>query len=441
MAEPVYPQFITSFQLNAPQMPTNTTSDGQMLSVLDAALLTGCCPNTVASVEIVGETVKLTFGVLHGYMLHQFLVLAGATSPLLNGKHRITAVTETTVSIAKGAITDISGTITTLIAPLGWESLFGTADPLKRAYRSKDATSTKTVLYLDCSFKSPKTEYVASGTRFKRAAVVVCKNMTTLGVAIEPYTPPIVSTPTNIRDGQFHWMQAVEYTPNYELNGWGYPTPWVICGDGKFFYFFIGYSMYYQDEAMSNSNRMHLATTRRSLYFFGDLPRVSVADRNPCVFSATEVNLPESKTTSFPDSSYYGQGGNLNQVAGGIGGAYFVEDLTNPKIKDPLRMNSNIGGGAYSGGYDAMNPTNPLTFGYPFSEVSAARANPNFYAGKMPYLKAVGVNLRYYPDGIDLKMHGNHLMVRVASGLSADYNTYNCYVGLDLLTPREEDKL
>lgn len=439
MAEPVYPQFFTSFQLNAPQMGEDNAADGQMLQVLDAILVTGCCPNTVASAVIVGDEVKLTFGVLHGYKLHQFLVLSGASSTALNGKHRITKVTETTVSIAKGSISDVTGTITTLLAPLGWESIFGNADPLRRAYRSKEITSTKTVLYLDCSFKSPKSEYVSTGSRMKRAAVVVCKNMTTLGVPIEPYTPPIATTPASSRDGVFHWIQMMYYKPADELYKFGYNNPWVICGDSKFFYFFSGFAQYSQDQAFADAGRLHVPTSRRGIYMFGDLPRVSVADRNPCVFAATSLALPENKNTPFPSSAAYSMGGYFNITT--VEGAYFVEDIVNPKVRESIGLSCTMGGGSITGGNDTPTALNPLTFGYPFSEIMVRRNTHSLYAGKLPYLRGVAANLRHYPEGIDLTMHGNHLMVRLAPDSGGDFSSQNSYAGLDLMTPREEDRL
>lgn len=427
MAEPIYPQFFHSGQLNAPQMTGNEGAEGQILQVLDACLCTGFSPSTAVSVAIEGEFVVLDFGVSHGYMKHQFIIISGALDAALNGKHRIVSVTGVTIKIAKGAITSTGGTVKTLLAPLDWENMFGTEDSMQRAYRSKDVTSTRTVLYLDCNLKAVG-KYHATNP-FKRAKFNACRDMVELGVQIDSYTDlhnPNNFSSTQRLDGSLHWFQATGAISLSSKNVDG-SRPWFILGDGKFFYFLAGFSAYH------TTYPQHW--NMRGIYFFGDLPKLSTADQFNCVFAVSEVDLP---TTTIPPASgsanFYPYMGYATSTK-----AYFIKPITGIGGLERFNTSTSHFGGIFSSGRYGLRLNNPISFSLVFNDVVVRRSIENLFAGVLPWMKFIGTELYNVTEGVDLTWETDHLIVR--TGHTTEYNNDNVYIGFKVLEARQEDRL
>lgn len=223
-----------SGQIGAPQMNGATGSNGQMLQVLDACLISGFNPQTVTTTTKTETTVTLTFGVSHGYELLQIITVSGATDVALNGQHRVTAKTANTITIDATGVAVTTGTITTKVAPLDFESIFGNTDPLKRAYRSKDIQSSKTVLYLDMTI--PASSGYNSTSPPKRAMVSMCEDMTTLGVQINSYTNVENSYDTK-PNGKMLWYQCKAINRTTAVTD-STNRSWVLLGNGSVFYLF-----------------------------------------------------------------------------------------------------------------------------------------------------------------------------------------------------------
>lgn len=257
-----------SKQFGAPQMNGAKNSEGQMLQVLDACLIDGFNPQTVTAVSIAGNLATLTYGTAHGYELRQILVVSGADDPQLNGRHTVTSKTDTSLVVSLGYIAGAiatAGTITTKVAPLGFESIFGSVNPLQRAYRSSNPLGTRTVLYLDMSY--PASNGYNTANPAKRAMIDMCEDMTELGVQINSYTATYNKKPTN-RNGQMFWYQSRTYKKSLAVND-PKNSDWVIVGNSDYFYIF---STWYLDLSSP------LTQPLRDIGFFGDVISYAGAD-------------------------------------------------------------------------------------------------------------------------------------------------------------------
>lgn len=292
--------FFSSNQPNAPQMNGANGSEGQLLQVLDACLVTGFNQQTVSSVSVNGDLVTLKYGVHHGYMARQLIIVTGATDNNLNGEHRIIEVLGNDLVIKKAGVTQTTGTIATKLAPLNWESVFGTSQPLQRAYRSKNSQSTKTVLFLDMSLPTGHGYHLSQPA--KRAMVTLCQDMQTIGVPINDYTVS-VNDKEKAKNGCLFWYQKREAGKERAVNSTK-NNSWVIVGNGDYFLLFNAWSSY--NSALDGQNF-------RDLLGFGDC--ISVAgdyDRfNTFLFAC---NNPDDRIGVYSA----GQGAVLNKATKSI---------------------------------------------------------------------------------------------------------------------------
>lgn len=97
-------------------------------------------------------------------------------------------------------------------------------------------------------------------------------------------------------------------------------------------------------------------------------------------------------------------------------------------------------GASWSGGSGGLSTINPLNFGLVYSDVAVKRVETPttfYYAGKLPYVKAISNELRYVSEGLDLTWDESKLLTRMSYG--TDYNSYNSYLAFDVLESRIED--
>lgn len=248
-----------------------STPNGEMLKMLDACLVDGFNIQTVSSIAINGSDVVLTFGLPHGYALKQKITVSGSDDPLLNGSHRIISQTIDTVTLKISGVTNTAGIVKTKVSPLGFESVIGNSKPLIRGYRSKDPTSTKTVLHLDMSY--PEGAGYNSAYPARRAMVTACTGIDEAGAPIGDYFAAIHNRPTNV-NGSLFWHEARDYSKTRSVDS-SSPLSWVIIGNGRYFYFF--HSWYAAHRQM------------RDFYAFGDMNRLGVSDQHCCILKAGEA--------------------------------------------------------------------------------------------------------------------------------------------------------
>lgn len=271
--------WISSSQTDAPVL--ESTEPNGLLKILDFCLLSGGAVKSVSSVAINENEVTFTFSSGHNLSLHQIVDVSGADAPQINGKHKIIASTVTTITIvAVGALIS-TGTITVKLASLGYESIFGTTDPTKRAYRSLSPTSSKKVLYLDMSYPDSAKYHATSPAR--RAMVSVCEDMQSLGVQINSLTSLINNKPSN-KNGRLFWYQCRDRHSSLELER--YAIPWVVIGNGDFFYIAIAWSSY-------NSNKSYAV---KDVYGFGDYVSLDSSVSSSSVFLMASDNADDNST-------------------------------------------------------------------------------------------------------------------------------------------------
>ncbi|MEZ7501020.1 hypothetical protein QO189_00890 [Psychrobacter sp. Arc29] len=299
-----------SGQLGAQQITGN--SNGQMLKALDQALVLGFGDMTVESAVQTALNVTITYAEVHSYELQQLILISGADDSKLNGVHRIISKTDTTIVIDAAGVNNVTGTIKTKIAPLGFESIFGTTDPLKRAYRSANLQGTRTVLYLDMSL--PTSHGYNSSNPAKRAMVDMCEDMTTLGVQINSYTDSYNNRPT-VKNGQLFWYQARAYEKNHPVLDTK-ENSWVIVGNGDVFYFLQDWQRYNPDTLKN-----------RDWYAFGDIPSFDPDDKFNC-FWAGAINRNDTSPIywAFNAAAAGGNPDNLETSSNPFAVGFFIKD-------------------------------------------------------------------------------------------------------------------
>lgn len=261
--------WFTSDQLGAQQMMGH--SNGDLLRVLDDCLVNGW--NEISAEGVIAENdyVTLTFSTGHGFLQNQIIVIEGAVNPQLNGSHRAKRLTPTTIDIDVSGVVDETGIITAKIKPLGWESIFGATDTLKRAYRSLSPNSTKRVIYLDMTI--PVGSGYSASEPVKRAVVSVCSDMQVLGEQIGSLTDSINNFPTHI-NGSLFWYQKRNNSKT------GVPpntaSKWKVVGNKDFFYLLISWS------AFSSLD----GTNRADVFGFGEFDPLS-ADQDTTFLMST----------------------------------------------------------------------------------------------------------------------------------------------------------
>ena len=400
-----------SGQIGAPQMNGAAGSNGQMLQVLDGCLINGFNPQTVTIATKTATTVTLTFGVSHGYELLQIIAVSGATDAALNGQHRITAKTTTTVTINAVGVAVTTGTITTKVAPLDWESIFGSADPLKRAYRSNDMQSSKTVLYLDMTL--PAGHGYNATKPAKRAMVSICEDMTTLGTQINSYTNDYNNFTTN-PNGTLFWYQchgvdkgeAVTRASNIN---------WVVIGDGRFFYLIHEWQTY----------TLTAGTPRRDLFSFGDVDALD-GDYGKCAWTGSILPNDDGANVYYATvGSSTGGTPSVDRDGGRVG--FFTKSVSDTPSLDSFVFSSsgmasgvnyhgNISG--LSGGINNYpNPTTLSIIGIP-----TYAANSSVLRGIMPSMLTIPQNLGSNTSDLDLLVSGNSVVVGVSSSKFTNNN-------------------
>lgn len=140
---------VKHFNSEQPGAPVLNGTAGSLINLLDACLINGFGVLTPQSASASGGVVTLTYASAHGHAVDQILKINGSDGGVIDGEARITAVTSTTLSFAAPGVPDgaIAGSITTRMAPAGWEKPFSGTN--KAAYRSAAPDSTRLFLRVD----------------------------------------------------------------------------------------------------------------------------------------------------------------------------------------------------------------------------------------------------------------------------------------------------
>ncbi len=168
--------------------PTLNGTAGSLVAVLDAFLVNGWGMVTALSASVSAGVCTITFSAGDTFEADAVVLVAGATPAGLNGQHRVTSVTATTLTFdtaeADGAAT---GTITVKYAPAGWQKAYSGSN--KAVYRSQNVTGARRYLRV-----------LDSATTYAR--VIGYNAMTTVDSGTGPF-------PTNAQQsGGLYWPKA-----------------------------------------------------------------------------------------------------------------------------------------------------------------------------------------------------------------------------------------
>lgn len=130
--------------------PRLSGTAGDITTLLDACLVNGYNSRTLTSITRSGTTATATFNA-HGYAADGLskIQISGANETEYNGTFIITNVTTNTFdfTVTGTPATPATGTITSVVAPLGWGKSFSGTN--LAAYRSNEGTSTRLYLRVD----------------------------------------------------------------------------------------------------------------------------------------------------------------------------------------------------------------------------------------------------------------------------------------------------
>lgn len=387
--------WIHSGQTGAPQMDGVKLSEGQLLKVLDAGLVTGFNTQNAIKATSTASTVTLTYAAGHGYELRQLIEVNGATDTKLNGRHRVIEKTKETITLDAKGVTVFTGSIITKIAPLGFESMFGDTDPLKRAYRSANLQGTRTVLYLDASLPTGHGYNTANPS--KRLMVNICQDMTVLGTQINSYTDA-VNKKTTYKNGSLFWYQARPYTKtdptvNVEFR------PWVIVGNGDVFYLFNEWQDYNP-----------IGNKLRDLYAFGDVTSLGGAtDQYNCLWIGA---ITKNDADTMYQASTGGQiGGDIDTTPIG----FFIKDHTGTGTLQNFVFSTDGSAAVRNTGHSAEvplipfpNPVSQSILGFPIYTLTKKGLR-----ALMPRLLSIPQHIQNNIATYDLAITGNILTVAV----------------------------
>lgn len=382
-----------SGQLGAPQMNGARGSEGQLLSVLDAALVNGFNIQTVSSVSISGSKVTLEFGVNHGFMPRQKISISGSDDPLLNGSHRVVDATINSVVIVVSGVSIATGVVKAKVAPLGFESLFGSTNPLKRAYRSTDLTSTRTVLYLDMAL--PDNHGYSSLDPVKRAMVTLCGDMQTLGIPINSYTASINNYDINV-NGSMFWHQARDNSKTRATTS-SENSNWVIVGNSKYFYLF---------QRWQTTNTTTAGLLARDFYAFGDVIPLSENDDYNCMWVGSLE--PDGVSTTYFASNGSRIG---NSTSDSIG--FFIKSYNGVANATNFSLTTGLVGSTFSG-----NPAYPLpAINAPTLSMITMPSYALSTNGIRAYLPRLSIVPSTIADSLDLDITDNSLIVLMSASI------------------------
>lgn len=412
--EPLNDKFtwMHSGQTGAPQVTAQRGSEGEFLQMLDATLINGFNEQIATSVSIDGSRVSLNFGLAPGFIPRQRVTISGSDDPLLNGNHAVVEITPQAIVLNISGVTITTGIVKAKVAPLGFESIFGSADPLKRAYRSKDLTSTRTVLYLDMSLRTG--HGYSSSSPVQRAMVTLCGDMTSLGVPINSHTDTINNYAKNA-NGTLMWHVGRNEEKRSVVND---PSnrSWVVVGNGKIFYLFMRWQTYEPSDELA-----------RDFYAFGDTEPLGSIDSYGCIWAGAIT--PNDNDSASPIYNFIYNGSRIaSEVSPSSAVGVFIKSYDGVSNADRFAVGTGINTNGNSGSLSYL----PIING-PTQSMIVLNAYTIVTGGMRSLLPRLKIIPSTIPKSMDLDMADDTLIVilgntRLLSG-PAPQGAYAIYLG------------
>ncbi|MEP6587135.1 MAG: hypothetical protein ABJA84_00055 [Polaromonas sp.] len=289
-------KYYTSSMQGAPQL---TNEWGDLVTMLDACLVTGFNLKSVTTLTSAAGIATATISAGHLYEVDQVLLMAGADQAEYNGDVRVLTAnaTQFTFAVAGTPASPATGTLSVKVAPLNFDIAFTGTN--KRVYRSKNVLSNRPYLRVDNSLDPAYTTTYA-----KKGKVTMAEAMTDVDTFVAntgraPFDPVIptknevgTGSGTTAVDGWYKWYYA-----RAENNGNGqdqtapatFNRSWVLVGDDRGFYFFASWN-----------------GGPRACYYFTDFASFRQGDAYSSILGATEFNTTASANPSSFGYSDYG---------------------------------------------------------------------------------------------------------------------------------------
>ena len=200
--------------------PTLNGTAGTLITLLDACLKDGFNTQAPSGATQTSGTATLSFSSAHGYNVDDVIALSGATGTgndlLWNGEFRVlTAATNSlTFAISSNATTPATGTLSSMIAPLGWTKPYSGTN--KAAYLPAAA-------YVQCYLRVQDDSSTPTSASGRWAKICGYETMSDVDTGTGPF--PTVSQSTN------GLSVAKSSTSDSTARAW-----WLV-GDGGIFYF------------------------------------------------------------------------------------------------------------------------------------------------------------------------------------------------------------
>ena len=285
-------KYINNGMVSSPQV---SNVWGQLTSCLDALLVYGFGLKNVTTAVCSGQILTLTIQLGHSFVLGQVIKVDGVTNNTnFNREYRVLSKTTTQVTCVAENLPDLilTGSITAIVAPLGYEIVY--SKPYKRVYRSKNSLALGNMLIV---YDGPReTEYDIGWAKW--ASVGIAREMSDVDTIIGAQAPYDGNAPEqnwrSYQTGHYGWYKWYFARQGvYETSGTGGSgnRNWVMVGDDRGFYFSItmapGYNWY-----------------GRVPYMFGDLDRFKPGD-NYATYLRADSNYWSNSNSHW---SYPGQG-------------------------------------------------------------------------------------------------------------------------------------
>lgn len=233
--------------------PTLNGVQGTLINVLDACLVNGFGLKAVDSLVVAGNVATVTVTTGHSVQPDMVALIEGATPAGLNGEKRVIAASSTTFTFATSGISDqtATGTITTKVAPLGWEKPFSATNVA--VYRASSVEGTRMYLRVDESVDG------------REARVRGYENMTDASTGTGPF--PTTSQQVN---GVF-WPKASTATSAQR--------DWTIIGDHR--------TVYVHLNGVDSASLPTVFRLNGSVWGFGDFKSFKAGDPYACCLLGT----------------------------------------------------------------------------------------------------------------------------------------------------------
>lgn len=370
----------------------HTVTQGSLISLLKACLVTGFGIKTVSSVNYDAANAKIvvTISSGHTYQLYQVIELSGANESGFNGQFRVMNVTTTTVECALDngipAAASATGSLSAKIPGLGWGVAYEDAVNNKVIFKRLDPSNDYMLLVDNSAW---------SGWNNSTGHLAKVKVVT--GVTD-------INTFTVVSDQR--WPCSHNYAS----------PDWLLIGDSRFFVFLPRFA----------------AAGSREMDCFGDIPSLRAGDKHATLFQYHCSSPTESIYWADPLAWPYNNAGLINE------GSYRQIMRSYHQLPGvvPARIVGDHPGGIFGGGLpNAGIPVNPADAGF-YSAKNLKIFDDQCWRGTMPGLVAPYSSPVNFDKSVVQGINGElTLYAMVARKMSSGSNQASILLGFDIKGP------